>query len=1001
MKKNNAMLLAAACGCAATVAQVANAQPYVVNAFGATLLQNVLQSRQLANDYIDIDMDGVHTRNALPTPDNQMILLPTSAPATPYLPAATATSNRLIVQYRAIGSVNGLQNLVYWGGRGDGNTVSTPNGLIAFGDYAVATPVTNVANTYMQDLASPFTINGQFANGGSPNTVAWAVSVANPGYVPFRSDITGTYAAQAWQGAAVASSGGVQTDIAPIDVPSTWGIQVAGTPSITRTPSVAGYGTNPRLAVDRSGNNLAGNVNTLVQMNFGLKIYGQDATIDQPAEANDRTIFDTQLAWAPIVPVVNYGVGMSQITFTDLQHLAATGRRENGENIVFVTREIGSGTHNAFMNSIGVDPSFGLGENIGPIGNGSGSGATGTNSSRAGADFLPGNKLATGGVRDVTRLGSRLSIGYIGGDGWDTNARSATDILAVGNNLGGRTPDFVRPTIDRILDNGLRGQADIGGSGNLTVDGWRIGGKAVLSTIGNPLMAPANRGGYGWPQYVRGIGENTVLADDFNPGFPASAKMDNVEAAAVVNNLKRSLEAFTGTGGAQETDFTPGQLIATRLIATQATDYLPTSSGLTWAANADRLDFVQNNTRGLATLVYNALATNYASFGVGPNGLNGVNTTRLTLTGGATYSDGNTVDYRSQFGATLSVNAPTLVRNRIVGDFNGDGLRNINDAANMIAAWRQRNGGPAWVAPTGTGSIAGAPGTDACIELLGDFNSDGNFGRTGGAFPSGTADTSDVRYWADGLAIDAVTGKLDRKAGFTAVDNAFAGNFFGTTKAIGAYAFGDSRADISGATTKTTRGHRPVGGDGVINAADVDYVSRQLNTSNDRNIDWATDIAEAANADLSADINGDLIINCDDVTEIVVTILGTQITDLNLDGVTDAADLTLAATDVVSGAVWSQGDVNCDGAVNQADRDLIGGGGGPTCNDIDFNNDTSLFDPQDIDAFLSVYAEGPCIPDTQTCDDIDFNNDTSVFDPCDIDSFLLVFAEGPCTLCGN
>ncbi len=74
---------------------------------------------------------------------------------------------------------------------------------------------------------------------------------------------------------------------------------------------------------------------------------------------------------------------------------------------------------------------------------------------------------------------------------------------------------------------------------------------------------------------------------------------------------------------------------------------------------------------------------------------------------------------------------------------------------------------------------------------------------------------------------------------------------------------------------------------------------------------------------------------------------------------------------------------------------------GPTCDSIDFNNDTSLFDPQDIDAFLSVYSEGPCIPDTATCNDIDFNNDSSLFDPCDIDAFLLVFSEGPCTPCGS
>jgi hypothetical protein len=75
-------------------------------------------------------------------------------------------------------------------------------------------------------------------------------------------------------------------------------------------------------------------------------------------------------------------------------------------------------------------------------------------------------------------------------------------------------------------------------------------------------------------------------------------------------------------------------------------------------------------------------------------------------------------------------------------------------------------------------------------------------------------------------------------------------------------------------------------------------------------------------------------------------------------------------------------------------------GTGPTCDSIDFNNDTSLFDPQDIEAFLSVYGEGPCIPDFATCNDIDFNNDGSLFDPCDIDSFLLQFAEGPCTPCG-
>jgi hypothetical protein len=74
---------------------------------------------------------------------------------------------------------------------------------------------------------------------------------------------------------------------------------------------------------------------------------------------------------------------------------------------------------------------------------------------------------------------------------------------------------------------------------------------------------------------------------------------------------------------------------------------------------------------------------------------------------------------------------------------------------------------------------------------------------------------------------------------------------------------------------------------------------------------------------------------------------------------------------------------------------------GTCCDSVDFNNDGSFFDPTDIDAFLSVFSEGPCIPGAATCNDVDFNNDTSVFDPCDVDAFLLVFSEGPCTGCGQ
>jgi uncharacterized membrane protein len=66
------------------------------------------------------------------------------------------------------------------------------------------------------------------------------------------------------------------------------------------------------------------------------------------------------------------------------------------------------------------------------------------------------------------------------------------------------------------------------------------------------------------------------------------------------------------------------------------------------------------------------------------------------------------------------------------------------------------------------------------------------------------------------------------------------------------------------------------------------------------------------------------------------------------------------------------------------------------CDDIDFNRDGNRFDPLDIDAFLSVFSEGPCLPVGASCRDIDFNNDGSSFDPEDVDAFFRVFAEGPC-----
>src|SRR5262249_11826411 len=148
----------------------------------------------------------------------------------------------------------------------------------------------------------------------------------------------------------------------------------------------------------------------------------------------------------------------------------------------------------------------------------------------------------------------------------------------------------------------------------------------------------------------------------------------------------------------------------------------------------------------------------------------------------------------------------------------------------------------------------------------------GNFGRTGGAFPAGTADTSDPRYFADGLAMDPVTGRLNRAEGFRRIDQAFGGNFFGTVLATGAsYSDGASAADVSGPANRHTRGYAPIGQDGRVDGYDIDYVYSQFKNSSvapDGQVDW-TDLNDAVTADLSCDINGDLMINQQDICTII------------------------------------------------------------------------------------------------------------------------------------
>ena len=826
--KKNLWIMLAACGAAAGLTQVASAQPFVVNVSGATLMENTIKAPASTNDYIDVDGDG--TAGSLGSFSIDQLA--------PFGINPFVGGQWWCVQYRVVGSVNGLQELIDYGTSfatgAEGVELSAITASLAYYNRS----------TYISAGVS----SAPFYN------------PANPGGAPVRGNTT-TFAATLGTGAGT----GIQIDVAPVDVPSRWALRsaAAGTEYYGLKPGEPGYGRNSKTTVNKDGS--PNGFDHLLADIGGLNLYDPN----NPGAADSNTLFDTPFAYAPIAVEASHGTGLQQIKMSDLRHLSVTGRDTDGENLIMVTRDSGSGTRNGFQNSIGVEPSWGMGENIGGL-------STLSNQNLVGASYLPGNKGGSSAL-DATIANTRLGIGYTGAERavQGSSAFISTgraEALAVQNDVPYGGTEFSRPNIDEILDGG--------------VNGFVIGGPGTMVTIGDPRA------------------ESLAAGGDAN-GNP---QMRNPHAASWMNNITRSIEEFIAVPGGPDTEFMPGEIVATLLILTPALEYLqdPTCPTMLVANNSVNV--------GLNTyLRSNSALANGAMYTYGTVSLNGRVPTRQT---GTVYSDGvaNGATYLNQGGATVAYSSNLTNRNRVAGDFNGDGLRNWNDAVQMIAAWRQRNGGPAWVAPGGSGAIAGAPGTDAIIEVLGDFDCDGNFNR------------ADVRYWADGLAMNPSTGKLNRVEGFTRVDAAFGGNFFNTTLAnpSATYDNGDSRADIAGASGFQAPGWAPVGADGSINAYDIDYVYKQFAQNpnvTDGALNW-NNLDEAVCSDLSADINGDLIVDINDV-KAVLAILETGFGDVNLDGVVSIADYnTCVANQGMSGG-WASGDMDGDGMVTQADLNIV------------------------------------------------------------------------------
>lgn len=847
-------LMVVACGAAAGLA---NAQPFGVNGSGATLLEALFKAPANTLDFIDADGDGI-VQEQLATFD--------SIP--PFI-----SSQHWQFTYRVTGSGNGFAEMRDW------STL-----------FATGADLDPANLTFNSDEADAAYFNSQlFINAA---VTQGAANAANPGATPFRTLDDGSYAITQLTG----SGTGVQIDFSALDVPVSWFvINDSGTEQFNRVPGAPGYGNNPRKATDSDGLEISqGNkLKTLVSPNgvtFNTHVNAPDAF----------TIFDTPVTLTPVSAPVNFGVGMQQIEMSDLRHLNATGRRLNGENLMVVTRDSGSGTRNAFMNGICLDPSWGVGENIGPK-------TSSSVNDKVGADFQPSNKGGSSRM-EATVINTRLGVGHTGAErgqssGWLVNGRM--ELLAVRADLKGGTV-FARPTIENVVDGGA--------------DGYNIQGLGGIATIGDPRSAPANLGGWGWDAAEVGPNPKPVQA------------MRNPHAAAYVNNITRSVAAVTAVPSDPNNAFSPGEFLGAQFVLPATSYNVPETNPnasevcIPIIPNADRNDVL---TQFVLNDPFNVLALpDFASFNTASGGVVPTRTTGVTYADGVTNGtnyvsvDGTPIFYGSYIGDTTGNGVMDNPRNKIAGDFDGNGTRDASDVPDMIAAYNFRTNATPWV-------------TDgrACPEILGDFDCDGNF------------DMVDIRYWADGLHM--VGGQLDRRAGFIAVDMASGSNFFGTTLANGSYTDGDSRGDVAGAPT--TRGFKPSGADGVVDGADIDYICANFGN-------WAS-IGEAVHFDLSCDMNGDLVVNADDVAEIVEQILDTEIGDLDLDGDIDSDDRDIVLANQGTGSSYTEGDLDCDGDVDADDLAIIDGG---CAADITGEGVLDIFD---VFAFLDLFNTGDLAAD--------------------------------------
>ncbi len=677
-------------------------------------------------------------------------------------------------------------------------------------------------------------------------------------------------------------------DMATMDVPTSQFVQLGAENQSDwqRKPFQDGYGHSPVTPWD--ANSVTGS-NKLAELTGGLNI--------NQANPDAGTIFDFKVAWFPFYFAASRATGIENVTLADLQYCYLTGRMANGLNIDVGSRHSGSGTRNACMSSIGVDPSWGRGDNLGKVDKPS------NKNLRDGYRY--NNITSSSTLRDLHR-NNRFMMSYqtlYGSKGTPKINDGWYECVNIEFIPG--SGDFVRPEEqvdlayipDEHEDWDAEDQPNYRDNTYWTnaPNGWKIGGSETLATVGDPYATDFSTEFTSVGTYL--TTEGLVPAHSFG--------MVNPSAAAFLINLNESIKDVQEIGTSPATSGSPGQALANKSTMTAGIYYLP---------NPDNpAEFILNDgfNEKLAGLPISKRGLDaYGVNGVGfiPNRDAGA---YLTLAGDSVASPLAEADYDLQ------------------GDIDGDDAWTTADLCAAVDIL--------------VNGAAASVDTGISYDILGDFDNDGVF------------DADDVRFMADGVigigttaGIVDGTGMVDRAANFAAVDMCAeaGGNFFGTTLANGSYDAGDSMADIAVAgSIYAQAGAAPVG-DNTVDQTDISYIQKVLTgrmmdgtvyVVGTNGLDW-NDKDDAVFMDLSCDMNGDYKVTEADLRIVVEDVLETRLGDFDLDGDVDADDRQTIVDNLDSEGTYIDGDITGDGDVSQADLEMFDCG----ALEADFNNDCEV-----------------------------------------------------------